>query len=72
MKPILIQLDEPTYRALENVAPAAKRRRAEFLRRAIRKAIRDEEYARIRLAYLAQPDSVEDADDWSSAEEYRT
>ncbi len=71
MKSVLIQLDEPTYHALNQVAPASKRRRSRFVREAIRKAIRQAEYERIRLAYLAQPDSEADASDWSTPEEYK-
>jgi hypothetical protein len=72
MKSVLIQLDEVTYRALNRVAPAAQRQRAEFVRRALRKAIREAEEARTRLAYLRQPDSEAEADDWSSAEEWKS
>ncbi len=71
MKSILIQLDDQTYRLLDRVAPAAKRQRAQFIRRALQKAIVETEEARTRAAYLAQPDSETDADDWSNAEEYR-
>jgi metal-responsive CopG/Arc/MetJ family transcriptional regulator len=71
MRSLLIQVDEPTYRALNRVAPAAKRRRSEFIREAIRKAIREVEYARMRAAYDAQPDSESEADDWSTAEDYQ-
>lgn len=71
MKSLLVQLDEPTYRALNRVAPVAKRQRAEFVRTAIRKAIREAEEARTRRGYLQQPDSEADADDWSSAEEWK-
>ena len=71
MKPLLIQLDEATYRALNNVAPAAKRRRSEFVRNAIRYAVREAQYSRMRKAYEQQPDSPCEADDWSNAEEYR-
>jgi predicted transcriptional regulator len=71
MRSILVQIDEPTYRALSKIAPAAKRRRSRFIREAVRKALLDAEYERIRQAYLAQPDSADDADDWSSAEEYK-
>jgi hypothetical protein len=52
-------------------AVAAKRRRAEFVRDAITRAIREEEYARMRRAYEAQPDSESEADDWSNCEEYK-
>jgi hypothetical protein len=69
---VLIQLDEVTYRALNRVAPAVQRQRAEFVRRALRKAIREAEEERTRLAYLRQPDSEAEADDWSSAEEWKS
>ena len=71
MKSLLVQLDEPTYRALNRVAPAAKRQRAEFVRSAIRKAIRQTEEERTRLAYLKHPDSAAEADDWSNAEGWK-
>ena len=67
MKSLPIQLDEPTYRALNRVAPAANRQRAEFVRAAIRKAIVETEEARTRRAYQSEPDSESDADDWSNA-----
>lgn len=71
MKPLLIQLDEQTLTALNRVAKPGKRQRSEFVRQAIRAAIRQEEYKAIREAYRKQPDSMSDADDWSTAEEYR-
>ena len=71
MKSLLVQIDEPTLRALNRVAPAAKRKRAEFVRAAIRKAIRESEEERMRKAYHAQPDSETEADDWSNAEEWK-
>jgi len=71
MKSLLVQLDEPTYRALNRIAPAAKRQRAEFVRTAIRRAIRLTEEERTRLAYLKRPDSEAEADDWSNAEEWK-
>ena len=71
MKSLLVQLDEPTYRALNRVAPVAKRQRAEFVRSAIRKAIRQSEEERTRLAYLKHPDSEAEADDWSNAERWK-
>ncbi len=51
MKSLLVQLDEPTYSALNRIAPAAKRQRAEFIRSAIRKAIGETEEERTRQAY---------------------
>ena len=71
MPSILIQVDAPLLRSLNKVAPAAKRQRAEFIRQAVREAIRRREYEQIREAYRLQPDSAEDADDWSNAEEWK-
>ena len=71
MKSIRIELDEATYKALNQIAPTAKRLRAQFIRDALREAIRHAEYVEIRRAYVAQPDSESEADDWSTAEEYR-
>ena len=69
MQSLLVQLDDPTFHALNRVA--AKRKRAEFVRAAIRKAIRETEEMRTKLAYLQQPDSEQDADDWSNAEDWK-
>jgi metal-responsive CopG/Arc/MetJ family transcriptional regulator len=71
MKSLLVQLDEPTFRALNRVAPAAQRRRAEFVRTAIRKAIREAEEAHTRKTYLEKPDTEIVADDWSNAGEWK-
>jgi hypothetical protein len=69
MPSVLIRLDEPTYRALNLVAQ--KRRRAEFIRSAIVKAIFDEQEVRTRRAYELVPDSESEADDWSNCEEFK-
>ena len=69
MRSVLVQLDNETYRALNRVAPT-QRKRIEFIRKAIKDAIRREEYRKIRRAYQAQPDSSADADDWSHPEEF--
>jgi len=71
LRSILIQLDDATYKALNQVAPAAKRRRTEFIRQAVKEAIRRHEYARIRESYRKQPDSAADCDDWSNCEEFQ-
>jgi predicted transcriptional regulator len=71
MPSILIQLDDATLNSLNKIAPAAKRQRTEFIRQAVKDAIRKREYEQIREAYLRQPDSAADADDWSSAEEWK-
>jgi len=72
MASILIQLDDVTLRSLDRIAPAAKRQRAEFIRQAVKDAIRKREYEQIREAYLRQPDSAADADNWANAEEWHT
>jgi len=71
MGSILIQLDDVTLKSLDKIAPAAKRQRAEFIRQAVKEAIRRREYEQIRAAYLRQPDSASEADDWSNAEEWK-
>jgi predicted transcriptional regulator len=71
MASILIQLDDATLKSLNKIAPTAKRQRAEFIRQAVKEAIRRREYEQIREAYLRQPDSCSDADDWSNAEEWK-
>ena len=71
MASILIQFDDATLQSLDKIAPATKRRRAEFIRQAVKEAIRRREYEQIREAYLRQPDSCSDADDWSNAEEWK-
>lgn len=69
MKPLLVQLDEQTLSALNRVAAPGKRQRSEFIRQAIRSAIRRAEYRAMREAYRSQPDTIEPADDWSTPEE---
>ncbi len=71
MKSLVIRLDEGTHRALLKAVAWGGKGRAEFIRDAIRKAVRAAEYARMRRAYQAQPDSESQADGWPAAEEYR-
>ena len=71
MKPLLIQVDEHTLKALNRIAAPGKRQRSEFVRQAIRKAIRRAEYDGMREAYRKQPDCSVDADEWSTAEDYQ-
>lgn len=71
MKSLLVQLDEQTLGALNRIAAPGKRQRSEFIRQAIRRAVRRAEFAAMREAYRKQPDSPDEADDWSTAEEYK-
>ena len=61
MKQILIELDDETASRLEAVAPARSRRRSEFIRSAIGKALSEVEEQRTREAYARQPDAGDDA-----------
>ena len=71
MKSVLIQLDEQTLLALNRVAAPDKRKRSEFIRQAIRNAVRRAEYRAMRDAYRRHPDSALEADDWSVREEFK-
>ena len=71
MPSILIQFDEPLFKSLNKVAPVAKRKRAEFIRQSVRDAIWKRECVSMREAYLRQPDSASDGDDWCNAEEWK-
>ena len=71
MKSVLIQLDDQTLTALNRVAAPGKRQRSEFVRQAIRSAIRRAEYRAMQEAYRKQPDMNEPADDWSTPEEFK-
>jgi predicted transcriptional regulator len=72
MPSVLIHLDDATYKILNKVAPPDKRRRTEFVRKAIREAIRQQEFARMREAYLKQPDSDNESDDWTNWEPFES
>jgi hypothetical protein len=69
-KQILIELDAESLLALERVAPARSRRRSEFIRMAIRKALWEREEQATAEAYRLQPDSADDAhfdaSDWEA------
>jgi len=71
MKQFLIQLDERTLVALNRIAAPEKRKRSEFVRQAIRRAVRQAEYRAMRDAYRKRPDTAQNADDWSTPEEFR-
>ena len=60
MKRILIEVDDQTAAELERIVPARSRRRSEFVRSALRRALWDEEERRTRDAYLNAPDKKAD------------
>ena len=59
MSQVLIHFDEATLKAIDRIAPAAKRKRADFIRQAVKDAIFRRETERMREAYRLQPDSAE-------------
>ncbi len=61
MKQILIEIEEDVAARLEAVAPARSRRRSEFIRTAIRRALWQLEEEATAEAYRQQPDSAADA-----------
>ncbi len=61
MKSLLIEVDDALAGRLEQVAPARSRRRSEFVRAAILKALWEAEEKATAEAYARQPDSA-DAD----------
>jgi predicted transcriptional regulator len=56
MKQILIEIEPEVAEQLEAVAPARSRRRSEFIRNAIRKALWEIEEQRTAQAYRQLPD----------------
>lgn len=57
VKQILVELDADTADRLERAAPARSRRRSEFIRDAIRRALWELEERETRAAYLQEPDT---------------
>jgi predicted DNA-binding protein len=63
MKSLLIEVDDELAVRLERVAPARSRRRSEFVRTAILKALWEVEEQATAEAYARQPDSLDAAFD---------
>jgi predicted transcriptional regulator len=60
MKQLLIELEDDDAERLERVAPSRSRRRSEFIRAAIRRALWDIEEQATAEAYRRHPDSAAD------------
>jgi predicted transcriptional regulator len=60
MKQILVQLDDTTAKLLEQIAPGRGRKRSQFVREALIKAIMEVAEEHTRRAYERQPDD----EDW--------
>lgn len=71
MPSILVQLDEATYQALDRIAASAKRKRTQFIRDAVKAAIRQQECRHMREAYRKYPDSARQADNWAGCEKFK-
>lgn len=61
MNQILLEIDEATFARLERVAPSRSRKRSEFLRAAIQRALWEIEEKETRAAYLKSPDTDREA-----------
>jgi predicted transcriptional regulator len=61
MKSILVEIDDELAGRLEQVAPSRSRRRSEFVRAAILKALWEAEEQATAEAYARQPDSLDEA-----------
>ena len=61
MKQLLVEIDEDTFKRLEQIAPGRSRRRSAFIRTAIQKAICEEQERATAEAYRRVPDSADDA-----------
>ena len=71
MPQVLVHFDETTLQAIDRIAPAAKRQRADFIRRAVKDALFLREVERMREAYRLQPDATESAEVWELPEEWK-
>lgn len=71
MKQLLVQFDDKTCELLERVAPGRSRKRSEFIRRAVARALQDELEQRTRAAYERWPDepATFDPNEWTSPAE---
>jgi hypothetical protein len=58
---IILEIDEVTARELEAVAPSRDRRRSDFVRQALRRALDEVAEDRMREAYRRQPDDAQPA-----------
>ncbi len=71
MPQVLVHFDEATLQAIDRIAPAAKRQRADFIRKAVKDALFVRETERMREAYRLQPDLAESSEIWELPEEWK-
>lgn len=71
MPQVLVNFDDATLVAIDRIAPAAKRKRADFIRKAVKDTLFQRETERMREAYRLQPDSAAGADLWDAPEDWK-
>lgn len=71
MPQVLVNFAEATLKAIDRVAPAAKRQQADFIRQAVKDALFLRETERMREAYRLQPDAAESAEAWEFPEDWK-
>jgi hypothetical protein len=71
MPQVLGHFGEATLQAIDRIAPAAKRQRAGFIRKAVKDALFSREVERMREAYRLQPDEAETAELWELPEDWK-
>jgi predicted transcriptional regulator len=71
MKQLLVQFDDQTSALLERIAPGRSRKRSEFIRRAVARALLDELEQRTRAAYETWPDepATFNPEEWAAPSE---
>jgi predicted transcriptional regulator len=62
MQQVIIELDDATLRRLNKVAPPRERKRSEFIREAIRRALNDQLEREMEAAYRKQPQDQAEVD----------
>jgi len=67
----VIHFEEAILKAIDRIAPATKRGRADFIRHAVKDELFRLETARMREAYRLQPDPAEDSDTWDLSKEFK-
>ncbi|HTY42043.1 MAG TPA: hypothetical protein VMH79_09240 [Thermoanaerobaculia bacterium] len=68
-KQLIVELDDATAQELEAVAPSRARKRSEFVRQALRRALDEVLEKRIAEAYARHPDDTEaffDSEAWET------
>jgi predicted DNA-binding protein len=62
MQQVIVELDDRTMARLDRVAPPSARKRSEFIREAIRRALNERLEQDMERAYRLQPQHSEDID----------